>query len=169
MLDCWRVKVECGPVPNILHDYSQIQVIYPELARAKLGITGGVLAEREINTTAPLSGGGDLSSDRTFSLTKAAVGVDGYLSGADFAKFNGKQAALTFMAPLSQFGGNVSIPANRLIPGGGTTGQSLAKVSNADFDVDWTTVSGGSGLTNLDGGHATTIYGGTTGVDGGNA
>jgi hypothetical protein len=56
------------------------------------------------------------------------------------------------------------------LPAGGTTGQSLTKTSNADFDVDWTTISGGgAGLTNLDGGHSNTVYGGTTGVDGGGA
>jgi len=61
------------------------------------------------------------------------------------------------------------VSEDRLLPVGGTTGQSLTKVSNADFDVDWTTVTGGGGLTNLEGGTATTVYGGTTGVDGGSA
>lgn len=96
----------------IIHDYSQIQVSYPELGREKLGLTDAeVPPDREVSTAAPLTGGGDLSQDRTLSLPKAAPGVDGYLSGADFARFNGKQAALTFAAPLAQFSGSISIPA----------------------------------------------------------
>lgn len=49
---------------------------------------------RTISTTAPLSGGGDLSANRTLSMPKATTLVDGYLSATDWATFNGKQAAL---------------------------------------------------------------------------
>jgi hypothetical protein len=50
---------------------------------------------RTISTTAPLSGGGDLSTNRTLSIPKATTLVDGYLSAIDWATFNGKQGALT--------------------------------------------------------------------------
>ena len=53
---------------------------------------------RTISTTAPLSGGGDLSANRTLSIPKATTLVDGYLSATDWAIFNGKQAALGFTA-----------------------------------------------------------------------
>lgn len=50
---------------------------------------------RTISTTAPLTGGGDLTANRTFAITKATASVDGYLASTDFTTFNGKQDALT--------------------------------------------------------------------------
>lgn len=44
-------------------------------------------ATRAINTTAPLTGGGDLSANRTIAIPKATASVDGYLAAADFATF----------------------------------------------------------------------------------
>jgi hypothetical protein len=49
---------------------------------------------RTISTTAPLTGGGDLSANRTLSMPKATTLVDGYLSATDWTTFNSKQAAL---------------------------------------------------------------------------
>lgn len=40
-----------------------------------------------------------------------------------------------------------SAPPGPAVPPGGTTGQSLTKASNTDFDVAWTTVGGGGGGT----------------------
>jgi hypothetical protein len=51
---------------------------------------------RTISTTAPLSGGGDLSANRTLSIAQANTSTDGYLSSTDWNTFNGKQAALGF-------------------------------------------------------------------------
>jgi hypothetical protein len=45
---------------------------------------------RNINTTAPLSGGGDLSADRTLSIPQANGSTDGFLDSADWTTFNGK-------------------------------------------------------------------------------
>lgn len=51
------------------------------------GVTGpGVPTARLINTTAPLAGGGDLSADRTLSITAATTSAAGSLSGADKLK-----------------------------------------------------------------------------------
>jgi len=49
---------------------------------------------RNIGTSAPLTGGGDLSADRTISITKATGSVDGYLAATDFTTFAAKQDAL---------------------------------------------------------------------------
>jgi hypothetical protein len=43
-----------------------------------------------ISTTSPLQGGGDLSANRTFSITQANATTDGYLSSADWNTFSGK-------------------------------------------------------------------------------
>jgi hypothetical protein len=45
---------------------------------------------RNIGTTAPLSGGGDLSADRTLSIPQANGSTDGFLDSADWTTFNGK-------------------------------------------------------------------------------
>lgn len=57
------------------------------------------------------------------------------------------------------------------VPDGGSTGQVLRKKSNADADLEWATVSGGGGggSPNLDGGTASSIYGGIDPIDGGTA
>lgn len=60
---------------------------------------------RTINTTAPITGGGDLSADRTIAMPVATASVDGYLSSANFTTFNGKQAALGY-TPLDRAGSN---------------------------------------------------------------
>lgn len=56
---------------------------------------GGVSTARTISTTAPLTGGGDLSANRTLAITKATTLVDGYLAAADFTTFNNKEGAIT--------------------------------------------------------------------------
>ena len=58
-------------------------------------INGKVATTRSIGTTAPLSGGGDLSADRTLAIAKATASVDGYLAATDFTTFAAKQNAIT--------------------------------------------------------------------------
>jgi hypothetical protein len=54
-----------------------------------------VATTRSIGTTAPLTGGGDLSADRTIAIAKATASVDGYLAATDFTTFTAKQDALS--------------------------------------------------------------------------
>ena len=56
--------------------------------------TTKVETSRTIFTSSPLSGGGDLSANRTLSISQANTTTDGYLSSSDWNLFNGKQAAL---------------------------------------------------------------------------
>jgi len=51
---------------------------------------GGVPTSRTITTTAPLTGGGDLSANRTFAITQSGTGSNGYLSSTDWNTFNNK-------------------------------------------------------------------------------
>jgi hypothetical protein len=52
--------------------------------------TNAVIPTRTIATTAPLTGGGDLSANRTLAITQATTSTDGYLSSTDWSTFNGK-------------------------------------------------------------------------------
>lgn len=67
------------------------------------GVTRGVLSSADwntfnnkvsttitISTTAPLQGGGDLSANRTLSITQATSSANGYLSSGDWTLFNNK-------------------------------------------------------------------------------
>lgn len=54
-----------------------------------------VSATRNINTTAPITGGGDLSADRTIAIPPATTSANGYLTSTDWNTFNGKQSTIT--------------------------------------------------------------------------
>ena len=67
------------------------------------GVTSGIQGQldsktpltRLINTTTPLQGGGDLTTDRTLSILQSGAAQDGYLSQTDWNTFNDKQDAIT--------------------------------------------------------------------------
>jgi hypothetical protein len=67
--------------------------------------SGNAPTTRTISTTAPLTGGGDLSANRTLAMAAATGSVDGYLTAANFATFNNK-------APTASptFTGTVTMP-----------------------------------------------------------
>lgn len=59
-----------------------------------------------IATTAPLTGGGDLTQNRTLAITKATHTTDGYLSKNDFNTFNDKQDLLVSGTNIKTINGN---------------------------------------------------------------
>ena len=73
-----------------------------------------------ISTTAPLTGGGDLSGNRTFAMAAATTSVDGYLTSTNWNTFNGKQAALGFTpensANKGAANGYAGLNASSLVP-----------------------------------------------------
>jgi len=54
-----------------------------------------------ITTTAPLQGGGNLSANRTLSITQATTSASGYLSNTDWNTFNSKQPAGNYITALT--------------------------------------------------------------------
>ena len=60
-----------------------------------------VTTARAINTTGPLQGGGNLTSDRTLSITQSGTSTDGYLSSTDWNTFNNKQTAGHYITDLT--------------------------------------------------------------------
>lgn len=81
---------------------------------------------RTINTTSPLSGGGDLSADRTFSISQANTSTNGYLSSTDWNTFNNKQSALGYTPE------NVANKATTMT--GNTGSNTLYLTSKAVYD-----------------------------------
>ena len=82
------------------------------------------------------------------SKTSDLVNDSGFLSSA-VTSFNGSTGAVTYTAPVSSVDGKTG--AVTVIPTGGTTGQVLAKKTNADRDVEWQTVSGGGAVSSVNG------------------
>lgn len=65
-----------------------IPSISSKLDATEDGSSGSVPTSRTINTTSPLTGGGDLSADRTIGITLADSTHSGYLSFTDWNTFN---------------------------------------------------------------------------------
>ncbi len=64
---------------------------------------------RTISTTAPITGGGDLSTNRTFAIAAATNSVPGYLTSADHTTFaakaaSGANADITSLSTIGQDG-----------------------------------------------------------------
>lgn len=111
-----------------------------------------VPATRLINTTAPLTGGGNLSADRTLSIPAATSSVDGYLTAVDWSTFNSKQDALGY-TPVNQAGDTMT---GNLSMGGGFTVADLRNpvdtqdAATKDYvDVNFLPVTGGEIVGNL--------------------
>jgi hypothetical protein len=68
-----------------------------KIAVSTLVAVGAVPTSRTISTTSPLSGGGDLTANRTLSIAQATASVNGYLSSANWSTFNGKQDAIAHL------------------------------------------------------------------------
>lgn len=128
--------------------------------QAALGFTP-VSNARLVSTTAPLTGGGALTSDLTISMPAAAAGVSGYLTGTDYNTFAAKQAPLGFTPANS----TTTITATAPLTGGGSLAsnmsigipQATGAVSGYLLNTDWTTFNGkqaalnGTGLVRMAG------------------
>ena len=94
-------------------------------------VTNGVYTSRTINTTAPITGGGDLSGDRTFAIPAATSLVDGYLTAADWTTFNNKGTVSSVALALP---GSVFTVSGSPVTGAGTlTGTFATQAANSVF------------------------------------
>lgn len=91
---------------------------------ASAGHTGFVPAIRTIATTAPLTGGGDLSANRTFAIPQATALADGYLSSGDWTTFNNKVGGSGTVGKIPKF------------TGASTVGDSIVKEAAGKLGVD---------------------------------
>lgn len=92
---------------TVLSAFGKIQAQITALAAS---LSGYVPTSRTISTTAPLTGGGNLSANRTLSITAASGAAAGSMSSANFTKLAGIAAGATAGAT---WGMNLaSIPAN---------------------------------------------------------
>ena len=89
-----------------------------------------------ITPNAPLTGGGDLSANRTLSITQSGVSSDGYLSSSDWNTFNNKQNQLNGTGFVKASGTTISYDNTSYLPlsGGTMTGQIVLKESSSSTD-----------------------------------
>jgi trimeric autotransporter adhesin len=105
-----------------------------------------VPATRQINTTAPLQGGGNLTTNRTFSIPQATSLVNGFLLAADWATFNGKlsptlTSANIFVGNGSNIATGVPLSGDAVLSNTGsltlqTVNPNVGSFTNANITVD---------------------------------
>lgn len=164
----WKYKLDTGisyplvamfpytpeDVANKATNFSTINnTLYPTTqAIANLLVAQAYAFEATIiGTSAPLSGGGDLSSNRTISITKADAGTDGYLDNADFIIFAAKVSAsrtINTTAPLTG-GGDLSADLTIAIPK--ATASVDGYLDKADFAVFAAKQPAGAYITGISG------------------
>ena len=81
-----NIKTKLGAATSLLDGYL--------LATDWVTFNAKVATSVTISTTAPLQGGGDLSNNRTLSITQAGVASNGFLSSTDWNTFNNKQNSI---------------------------------------------------------------------------
>lgn len=100
--------------------------------QASLGFTP-VPDTRTISTTAPLTGGGNLTADRTLAIPQATGGVDGYLAAADFTIFNAKVSATRAINTTAPLTGGGDLSADRTLGIPKSTAAADGYLAAADF------------------------------------
>lgn len=121
-----------------------------------------------ISTTSPLSGGGDLSANRTLSISQSNTTTNGYLSSVDWNTFNNKQSALSGTGFVKSTAGVISYDTNTYLTSavttlsGGATGLTPNTATSGAIILAGTLVvaNGGTGSTTASG--ARTNLGATT-------
>ena len=96
-----------------------------------------------VTITAASLGALTSETDPVFGAS-AAAGI----TSADITAWNGKYTKPTSGIPATDLTSTVQ---SRLLKTGGSTGQVLAKVSGTNYDVAWTTVSGGGAVDSVNG------------------
>lgn len=94
-----------------------------------------VSTTRSLATTAPLSGGGDLSADRTLSITQSTTSTNGFLSSADWNTFNNKVSTTRTLSTTAPLAGGGDLSADRTL----SITQATTSASGFLTNTDWNT------------------------------
>lgn len=92
-----------------------------------------VSTSRLVSTTAPLSGGGDLSADRTLSIPVATSSANGYLSSTDWSTFNSKVSTSRSISTTAPLAGGGDLSANRTLSIAQSSGAADGYLSSGDW------------------------------------
>jgi hypothetical protein len=124
---------------------------------------------RSISTTAPLQGGGDLSANRTLSITQATTSANGFLSSTDWNTFNGKQNTISLTTTgtsgaATLVGSTLNIPQYSGGGGGSGTVTSVGLTAPSIFTVSGSPVTTSGTLALTYSGNALPLANGGTGA-----
>lgn len=145
-------------VTNISQNYESQ---YLELNEISNYVTGGVVSVNGISGTVNITGGLNISVATSGEdiIVSASAGVSGISGYSGISGFSGESGFSGFSGSGKSGFSGWSGFSGISIPTGGTTGQSLVKNSNTNYDVEWATVGGVTSLNSLTG--ALSIAGGT--------
>ena len=129
-------SVTIDEVDQLVQDYLDTHPIQVPVQSVN-SMTGDVVI------TAASLGALTSESDPIFTAS-AAYGI----SSSDITAWNGKYTKPASGIPATDLTSTVQ---SRLLKTGGTTGQVLAKASGTNYDVAWTTVSGGGAVDSVNG------------------
>lgn len=125
-----------NPIVNVLVDGVTIGFNGLNQLEVPAGGGGYVPTTRTINTTAPLTGGGNLSANRTIGIPQANGSTDGFLDSADWTTFNNKGDV---NGPGSSADNNIALfdgATGKLIKDSGyTPGQIVIPTGFGDIDL----------------------------------
>lgn len=101
---------------------------------AVLTSASGVSTSRLINTSSPLTGGGDLSADRTIAIPAGSSTVNGYITSADWTSFFFKAASTITFTPAAPLTGGGNLSANRTLSIARATSAVDGYLAGSDFN-----------------------------------
>lgn len=123
-------------------DSGGILALSPEAATAQTGVlkstdwntfNGKAPSTRNINTTAPITGGGDLSADRTIAMAASTNSVDGYLTAVDHTSFAAKAPSTRNINTTAPITGGGDLSADRTIAMAAATGSVAGYLTSGNF------------------------------------
>lgn len=126
---------------------------------------GYVPTTRLINTTAPLTGGGDLSVNRTIAIPQATAVTDGFLDSADWSLFNSKVSSVGATYPIQSSGGATPvISADTSTGGNGAADDGKVLIFGTEGDITGSSVTGLNAVQGIAAGNGVGVYGENNGT-----
>lgn len=94
--------------------------------------TSAVPTSRTITGSSPITGGGDLSADRSIGIQAASGSVDGYLASADYTKIQNAVPNTRTVSTTTPLGGGGALSANLTLTISAATTIAAGSMSSSD-------------------------------------